>query len=97
MEFICDYALIDPMTLCNRINRVNDRLNPAYRDIDDDAFSIAIYTMFGAEELTSEEAEQVEEIVTPYLLKQGLTTSKVYGILFIEREVNDYDYDDYPY
>ena len=69
MTFICDYALIDPMTLCYKINRANDRLEPIYRDLDEDAFSITIYTMFGTEDLSPAEAKQVEEIISPYLLK----------------------------
>lgn len=44
MSFVIDYALIDPMTLCYKVDHVAPNVAFAtYKDIDEDCFKICIF------------------------------------------------------
>lgn len=44
MAFICDYALIDPITLCYKVDHVASGVAFAtYKDVDADCFSICVF------------------------------------------------------
>ena len=44
MSFTIDYALIDPMTLCYKVDHVAPNVAFAtYKDIDEDCFKICIF------------------------------------------------------
>ena len=44
MTFVIDYALIDPMTLCYKVDHVAPNVAFAtYKDIDEDCFQICIF------------------------------------------------------
>lgn len=43
MSFVCDYALIDPVTLCYKISHVSSTAFANYEDIDEDCFRVNVY------------------------------------------------------
>lgn len=44
MSFVIDYALIDPMTLCYKVDHVApDVAFATYKDIDEDCFKINVF------------------------------------------------------
>lgn len=44
MSFVIDYALIDPMTLCYKVDHVAPNVAFAtYKDIDEDCFRICVF------------------------------------------------------
>ena len=44
MSFVIDYALIDPMTLCYKVDHVAPNVAFAtYKDIDEDCFKINVF------------------------------------------------------
>lgn len=44
MSFVIDYALIDPMTLCYKVDHVApNAVFATYKDIDEDCFKINVF------------------------------------------------------
>lgn len=44
MSFVCDYALIDPITLCYKVDHVAPGVAFAtYEDIDEDCFRLNVF------------------------------------------------------
>ena len=66
MKIFCDYALIDPITLCNLIESISSFIIAMDYDIDEDTFEIDVDTLDG--ELTDAEIARIREVVKPYYI-----------------------------
>lgn len=88
--YVCDYATVSPVVLVNAI--INDDIFvnawADFYDVDEDVFVLRVYPVFGEEnvDLTAEEWRLVENLVKPYLAKQGLTNPQICGTIISERE-----------
>ena len=68
MSFVCDYALIDPITLAYKVDCI-DRSGAfaTYRDIDEDSFQLCVFPVGTV--IPTSVVTKITEIVNPYLLK----------------------------
>ena len=66
MSFICDYALIDPITLAYKVDCV-DRSGAfaTYRDIDEDSFQLCIFPVGAV--IPNSVVTKIAEVVKPYV------------------------------
>jgi hypothetical protein len=67
MIFICDYALIDPMTLIYRVDNVGAEVFATYEDIDEDCFRLDVFPL--GEDVSNEDILKVTDTVRDYLFK----------------------------
>lgn len=65
--YICDYALVSPAILANRITFTCDQAWGDWFDIDEDSFGLRVFSVFENEELSAEELARVDALVKPYL------------------------------
>lgn len=65
--YICDYALISPAILTNRITFMCDQAWGDWFDIDEDSFGLRVFSVFENEGLSAEELARVDALVKPYL------------------------------
>lgn len=67
MYFVCDYALIDPMTLCYKVDHISATAFATYEDIDEDCFRINIFPY--GKFIPSHVVLKVQDAVDPYLFQ----------------------------
>lgn len=65
--YICDYALISPAVLADRITFMCDQAWSNWLDIDEDRFELHVFSVFENEELSAEELARVDALVKPFL------------------------------
>lgn len=68
MAFICDYALIDPMTLIYRVDNVGAKVFATYEDIDENCFCLDVF--FLGEDVSDEDILKVTDTVRDYLFNE---------------------------
>ncbi len=69
MSFVIDYALIDPMTLCYKVDHVAGGVAFAtYEDIDEDCFRINVFPCGVA--IPNSVVPQIGEAVKDYLFDE---------------------------
>jgi hypothetical protein len=67
ISFICDYALIDPMTLIYRVDNVGAEVFATCEDIDEDCFRLDVFPL--GEVFGDEDFLKVANAVGDYLFK----------------------------
>ena len=71
MTFICDYATISPIILCNKIIAGTTAMMWAtYNDIDEDCFNLTVFNPLEGEELSEEDKAWLEIVMEPYLYRE---------------------------
>ena len=65
--YICDYATASPVILANRVMFVCDDVWCNWVDIDEDRFSLRVYSSCEDKGLSRKTLEQIETLVKPYL------------------------------
>ena len=68
MSFVCDYALIDPMTLAYRIDHVGAEVFATYEDIDEDCFRLNVFPLGVV--ICNENVLKVADAVRDYLFDE---------------------------
>ena len=69
-EFICDYALISPAILVDRVCEAMLTAFAYFADLDEDRFIICVDSPFVNESASAEDLAIAEELITPYLWKE---------------------------
>ena len=67
MSFVCDYALIDLMTLCYRVNHISATAFATYEDINEDCFRINVFPY--GKFIPSHVVLKVQDAVNSYLFQ----------------------------
>lgn len=66
MSFICDYAIIDPITLAYKVDcSARGVVFATYEDIDEDTFEIHVFAQEG--EIPNKFVEKISNLIEPYL------------------------------
>ena len=69
MSFVCDYALIDPITLAYKVDCVDrGSIFTTYEDIDEDCFRINVFT--NKRFISGKTILAITEIVKDYLFDE---------------------------
>lgn len=69
MSFVIDYALIDPMTLCYKVDHVApDVAFATYEDIDEDCFKINVFPQ--GKVIPNKAVLAIAEVVRDYLFDE---------------------------
>ena len=67
ISFICDYALIDPLTLIHKVGNVGVEVFATCEDIDEDCFCLDVFPV--GEDFSDEDVFKVIDAVGIYLFK----------------------------
>lgn len=68
MSFVIDYALIDPITLCYKVDHLGAEVFATYEDIDEDCFHLNVFP-FGTV-ICNENVLKVADAVRDYLFDE---------------------------